>query len=340
MTSMTKCLLAILLNVLILLVSGCGSAVTIVTPGRPSNSAASTIYVAQQVNGVGPGSILEFSATANGSVQPVRVLTPPAALLALYGFTVDQGSGQVYVGGFTTTPTNTIYQFAPSANGSATPTETLSVSGGNPGEMVVDSTGTLYVGADAEIDVFSPATAIKPIRVISGPLTQLTEINGIALDAQGNVFVTNGLQGVGSVLVFSANASGNVAPIRTITGVGTAQFYGPSGIAIDATGNLYVASYLIATSSPAQPSSIFVFAPGTTGFGTPLNTITGPATGLAGVGSMQFDRAGNLYVLGIAPNYQPSVSVFSAGSQGNVSPIRSFTSLAWTGTGFGQIGLF
>lgn len=324
---------------------GCGSGIAIAPPSKLATGAATTIYVTQLANStaVGPGSILEFSASASGTAQPLRIVTPPPALIALQGMTVDSVSGDIYVGGFTTTLTNKIsqvYQLASGANGLAVPTKSLLVSGGNPGEMIVDSAGNLYVGSDAEIDVFSPSGGAQPVRVISGSSTQLSEVNGIAVDKQGNIFVTNGFSGIGSVLVFASTANGNVPPLRTITGVGTANFYGPSGIALDTTGNLYVASYLSQTPSPAQPASIFELASGTSGFGTPLSTITGSSTGLAGVGSMQFDGADNLYVLVISPGGQPSISVFSQGSNGNVPPVRTFSSTAWTDTGYGQIGLY
>lgn len=325
--------------------AACGSDIAIRRQTQSTTSAATTVYVTQLPPGAttGSGSVLEFTALSSGVVQPNLAVNAPSNLIVLEGMTVDSTTGSLYVGGFTitaTTKSSLVDQLAPNANGASTPAKTFQLSGGNPGEMAFDAQGNLYTGSDAEIDVFSLSAGTQPIRVITGPATQLTEVNGIAVDTQGEIFVTNGLSGVGSVLVFAPGATGNVAPVRTINGVGTANFYSPSGIAIDDAGNLFVASYLAPTASPAQPSSIFEVAPGASGFAVPLNTIAGSATGLYGVGGMQFDRAGNLYVVVIAPSLQPSVSVFGPGATGNAAPLRSFTSPVWTGAGYGQIGLF
>ena len=213
--------------------------------------------------------------------------------------------------------------------------------------MTFDSAGTLYVGADSEIDVF-PAGSTTPVQVITGALTQLVEVDGIAVSSQGEIFVTNGIVGLGSVLVFSAGANGNTAPARTIFGInGNVPFYDPSGIALDAAGDLFVSSYVTPATSIASPAIIYVFAPGASGFPVPAKTIAGPATGLNGVGCLRFDAAGNLFVLIISPvsstagtTYQPSVAVFAPSASGNAAPLSSFSSPAWTSTGSGQLGLY
>jgi len=61
--------------------------------------------------------------------------------------------------------------------------------------------------------------------------------------------------------------------VQYITGSNT-QISGPYGVAVDASGYLYV----ISTSG----SSILVFAPGATGNVAPVETISGSNTGLSG----------------------------------------------------------
>ena len=68
----------------------------------------------------------------------------------------------------------------------------------------------------AEILVFADGATgnVAPLRVISGPATQITpgNLNGIAFDAEnGEIFVS---LGTSRILVFDAAANGNVAPLR------------------------------------------------------------------------------------------------------------------------------
>jgi hypothetical protein len=309
-----------------------------------ATGAATHVYVTQLPNGIGNGSILQFSANATAATPPTATLAPPAGL-TLEALNVD-ANGLIYIGARTPATYASVYVYAANPTASAQPLRVLQIaSGANPGEIAFDTSGNIYVAADAEIDVFAPGTT-TPYRTISGAQTGLTEIDGIVVNSQGEIVVTNAKTGIGQVFVFSATANGNVPPQRTILGVGSANFYDPSGIALDASGNIFVAAYLAPATTLAAPSSIFMFAPNAAGFATPIKRISGNATGLAGVGSLKFDGAGNLFVLVISPvttssgtTYQPSVSVFAPGASGNSIPLRSFTSNAWTSPGYGQIGL-
>jgi hypothetical protein len=70
-----------------------------------------------------------------------------------------------------------------------------------------------------------------------------------------------------AVLVFAANATGNTAPLRTITGSLTGLNV-PIGLAQDSQGNLYVAN--------RSGSTVTVYAPLATGNVAPLRTLTAP----------------------------------------------------------------
>lgn len=330
----------------VMVTSGCGSGIRTILPNPASPVAASEIYVAEESNLSGPGSVMQFSASASGIAQPTASLSLPANLLVLSVGT--DSNGLIYVGGRTTI--SEILVYAAGSKGLATPIRTITLAATasflNPGELTFDSKGNIYIGADDRIIVYGPGPG-SPTRIITGSLTQIVEINGIAIDTAGQIYVTSGLFGTGSVLVFSPTATGNVAPDHMITGVGTSNLYGPSGIAIDPNGNLFVAGYLTQTSAPAQPSSIFEFAPGASGFATPMKSISGTNTGLAGVGGLLVDGVGNLYAQVLTPStgttgttYEPSISVFASGASGNVTAIRSFSSPAWTSPVYAQFGLF
>jgi len=74
-------------------------------------------------------------------------------------------------------------------------------------------------------------------------------------------------------------ASGDAAPVRTISGANTSLF-SPTGMALDNAGRLHVSNYIGAT--------ITVYAAGATGDVTPLRIITGPNTKLDHPGNIIF----------------------------------------------------
>jgi sugar lactone lactonase YvrE len=96
------------------------------------------------------------------------------------------------------------------------------------------------------------------------------------VDGSGNVYVANANQnsppsGVASVEVFAAGANGNVAPIETIAGAKT-KLSQPNGLALDGTGNIYVADY--------AHKSVTAYAAGATGNARPLYLLKGKMTTL------------------------------------------------------------
>jgi acylphosphatase len=160
----------------------------------------------------------------------------------------------------------------------------------------------------------------KPIQDISGSNTELAMPFGVAVDGSGNIYVTN--DGDDSIEVYAAGATGNVAPIRSIIGP---PYHYPKGIAIDpSNGDIYVAK--------ASNNSIVIYAPNASGKASPIGSIGGSQTGLNDPVGVAFDASANIYVtnkaLGIQGN--ESVTVYAAGSTGNVAPTQT---IAGTSTG-------
>jgi hypothetical protein len=125
------------------------------------------------------------------------------------------------------------------------------------------------------------------------------------------IYVVNGFDR--TVLVYPANATGNVKPYRTIT---MKTPFLPSGIALDRRGRTFV----------SLPSEIRVYAALANGDAKPLLVIKGPKTHLSGPNpnDIALDAGGDVY----AVNYHTGrrlfsdVTVYAKGARGNSSPIR------------------
>jgi hypothetical protein len=109
----------------------------------------------------------------------------------------------------------------------------------------------------------------------------------LALDAAGNIYVTND-RASNSITVYPAGSKGDVAPKAIISGSNTGLST-PRGIAIDSSGNIYVANAsdgvvldgVEEDINETGPATITVYPPGSNGNVKPFKTITGPLTSLA-----------------------------------------------------------
>lgn len=196
---------------------------------------------------------------------------------------------------------------------------------GNAG-IAVDASGNLYVAdlnnppnADSAIYVYPPgATGNQPpIRTIEGSSTGLVRATGIAFDPGGNLYVGNaGTQpSEASVTVYAPGASGNVAPIRTISGSNT-NITGARGVALDAAADLAVGNY---NGNVCAPNYTLVFAPGANGNVAPARQIL---PGCPATYGLQFDKNGNLYE---AINNSDQIQIYSPSANGSVAPTNTIS---------------
>lgn len=250
--------------------------------------ATGNLYVGGVLPGTTPNSqgelqILVFAPGSNGMATPTRTIIGNST--GLEGFTQNMisglavdSSGNLYVssgllkGGLVNPG---ISVFAPTANGDVAPTNVITMTNIGTytmGQIALDSAGNIYVAAStlgapqAAILIFASNSAgtVPPTSTITGPETTLDGLDGVAVDSEGNIYVSNvSSMGVPSILEFGAGSTGNVAPMRTISGSATTMS-ALGNLAVDSAGNIYVLNDL----------NILKFSPTATGNVAPTATMT------------------------------------------------------------------
>jgi sugar lactone lactonase YvrE len=265
-----------------------------ITPGGLVSTLAGTVGVAGSANGTGTGASFDGPSgvaldvfgniyVADSLNNVIREIAPGGVVTTL--------AGQPGVAG--------------AANGSLT-TATFS----NDFGIAVDGTGNIYV-ADRGNQLIREITSGVVVSTLAGQAGVAGAANGagntasfngpdgIAVDSSGNVYVadySNDLirkitpGGVVSTLAGQAGVAGST------NGTGTAaSFNGPSGVAVDSSGNVYVADHqndLIRKITPGGVVSTYAGQAGVAG-----NTNGPLSSALFSLpSSLAVDSAGNLYV--------------------------------------------
>ena len=174
----------------------------------------------------------------------------------------------------------------------------------------------LYVADSANNSVFvfgRSATGVAlPQTTLAGSATLLLRPYPITADSSGNIWV--GSHGpVPALLEFASSAVGNAAPAITMT-VSSPASPGTlpvNGIAVDASGKLYVAT--------GTTNHVMVFSGGATGAPAPIQDINGLNTQLNDAEGIALDGSGNIYTASRGSN---AILEFAENSTGNAAPMR------------------
>lgn len=334
------------------LVSAIGAAIA----ADSSSTAAprEAIYVS---NG-GGSYVTIYAVGSSGDVEPAYTIDGAATGLNWPTAIAVDSSGKIYVlnenGGARNS--GRVVVFAAGSKGNVSPIATISGSDAglfSPNAIAVDSKGNIYVSNEGGPNIERPGGVavypagsngdVKPSATVRGadvnmqlPCTDTCCGNdtgiqnpyGIAIDSRSNLFVTSTSgcprsQGE-SVRVFPAGSEGNVRPSAIISGARTG-LDSPAGVALDPRGNIYVANAgRYGVGRYDFPASIRLYSTGSNGNVPPIATISGSNTGLDGraVRGIALDSKENIYVTSDGhDSTESSITVFKAGSNGNVKPI-------------------
>jgi hypothetical protein len=206
-----------------------------------------------------------------------------------------------------------------------------------PADIAVDSSSNSYV-ADTDNDTIRMITPAGVVTTLAGQVgvsghadgtgtaALFNHPSGITVDGSGNAYIADTNNNTIRKLVIASGAVTTVAGQAGIAGsadgAGTAaSFNGPSGIAVDSTGNLYVSdtlNFTIRKVASTGAVSTVAGAVGASGF----TDATGTAARFHGPQGLTLDSSGNVFVADTNNNairkFVPSTGVVStvAGQSG------------------------
>lgn len=263
-----------------------------------------TVYLCEDCD-VPVGRILRL--LPDGTVQTVAESPVPSGpFFTPKGIAVD-GSGNIYIadaGGMVRKL---------SSSGFAT------LAGGDrwftPGGVAFDSAGTLYFSDTARGRIARVSSVSEPVNVVGGDAVGnywgdggnatdagLSVPLGVAVDLSGNLYVSD----TGNSRVRKVTPEGIISTVAgtAVSGYSgdggpaiNAQLRGPAGLALDSSGNLYIADYLDNRVRKVSPDGIIRTVAGKGDSNVPIGD-GGPAikAALAGPLGVTVDASGNLYI--------------------------------------------
>jgi len=304
-------------------IDGTGSAARFDAPSGVAVDALGNVYVADTGNStirkITPGGAVSTLAglavgggSADGKGSAAGFNRPP-------GVAVD-GSGNVYVAGGNSptvrkiTPTGDVTTLAGlegswgSADGTGSAARFY-----QPDGMAVDGSGNVYVadGANYTIRKITPAGVVSTLAGLAGSqgsadgtgsAARFYHPYGVAVDGSGNVYVADTWNNTIRKITPAGDVStlaGLAGTSGTADGTGSAaRFTWPTGVAVDGTGNVYVAGGNSPTIRKIAPTGDVTTLAGTAGSTDSAGSAdgTGSAARFNHPYGVAVDASGNVYV--------------------------------------------
>ena len=248
---------------------------------EPSALAVDLVHDEILVANGGNSTITVYSRTASGNAAPLRTIAGPATGLNVpSGIALDPINNEIVVTNLN--PSVTVY--GRTASGNVAPLRTLQgpATGMNNiaglavdpanNELIVVNRGTTPAGRAILVHNRTAAGNTAPLRTIQGPATGLSGPVAVALDFTHDELAVTNVDSPGrGITVYGRTASGNAAPLRTLSGPATGISL-DFGVAIDVKHDELFAANITGPVTVHDRT-----ASGNTG---PLRSIQGPATGL------------------------------------------------------------
>ncbi len=275
--------------------------------GTPTSTATPTIF---------SGAVVSTLAGSAGQTGSSNDTGSAARFYHPAGVAVDS-AGNVYVADLSNqeirkiTPSGVVTTLAGSAGQTGSSNGTGSAARFNgPYGVAVDSAGNVYV-ADENNQEIREITPSGVVTTLAGSAGQSGSSNGtgsaarfddpwdVAVDSAGNVYVADGLNDEIREITPSGavtTLAGSAGQIGSSNGTGSAaRFSGPSGVAVDGAGNVYVADLSNQEIRKITPSGVV-----STLAGFPAQRGSSDGTGSAArfddPSGVVVDSAGNVYV--------------------------------------------
>ena len=189
------------------------------------------------------GSVSTLAGSVSGITGSLDGQGSAAQFNAPQGIAVDS-SGNVYVADMNNTrirkitPSGLVSTLAGSTTGN-TDGQGIAAKFNQPAGVAVDSSGNVYVAefAGRKVRKITPSGLVSTLAVTGG-------LTGITLDSNGNIYVTETLKNQISKITPSGTVSvlaGSGTAGYLDASVSSAQFNYPKGVAVDSSGNIYIA---------------------------------------------------------------------------------------------------
>jgi 6-phosphogluconolactonase (cycloisomerase 2 family) len=228
---------------------------------------------------------------------------------------------------------DSVVVFAEDAEGDVAPIRKLNVTHRAYALAVDEEKDELFVSVQypPQVAVYKKTASgnDKPLRLLEGESTRLSDSHGLALDTKNKLMFVNNWGNVSdyqsagsgryelpSISVYPIDANGDTPPVRVIQGPKT-QLNWPGTMSIDpGTGDLYVANDV--------GNSILVFRGTDKGDVAPTRLIKGNKTGLSNPAGVFVDAKNKeLWVTNIGNS---SATVYPLMANGDIAPVRTIRS--------------